>query len=122
MKLTPIQDYHISGTPFEPTTITANSPEEAVTLLFADTPPPAGTTLTINAVRYRIDPDPAPVPSVGWVPGKPPKDGKWYVIHQGTMPGVVYYNSDAVAFVDDNYCPVDLITHHNPTPISLEIP
>ncbi len=80
--------------------------------------------------NFRIDPEPAPAPSGGWVPGEPPfiPDHRFLVADcEGDFSVVrwmpenphgqwVYGPEDEIAY------PPGAITHHNPTPISLEIP
>jgi hypothetical protein len=83
----------------------------------------------LNRIAALISGEAAPAPSVGRVPGPPPEDGEFYLVQYGDefndlSPGVARFNSGQAEYVDDdNLSYADgLITHHNPTPISLEIP
>jgi len=132
MRLTRIFKFVVSHHRCATQQVNAASEGEAATAYATEHGLDAGDIIHIRrdadpADLYRIDPDPAPVPSFGWVPGEPPKDGQFYLVRyvdedNGPTPGVARW--DGVGFDDDNgYSYADgLITHHNPTPISLEIP
>jgi hypothetical protein len=79
----------------------------------------------LDRIAALISGEAAPVPSFGWVPGPPPDDGKWYLVRYDDepTPGVARFSSGQAEYVDDagQSYGGNLITHHNPTPISLEI-
>lgn len=134
MKLTPIKLYTVNhrGDPEQmpaDAVVWAATPEEAVTRFLAGEDGTADRIVHVNGDTYRIDSNAAPVPSFGWVPGEPPKDGAWYLVQYGDdfndpSPGVARFSSGQAEYVDDDgqsYAD-NLITHYNPTPISLETP
>jgi hypothetical protein len=86
----------------------------------------AAAEAELDRIAALISGEAAPVPSFGWVPGPPPDDGKWYLVRYDDepTPGVARFSSGQAEYVDDagQSYGGNLITHHNPTPISLEIP
>ncbi len=80
--------------------------------------------------NFRIDPEPEPV-KAGWVPGPPPLDGQHYLVRVTGDPelpfDVVTKSSRSFTGAEPyeaacTFYYAEAITHHNPTPISLEIP
>jgi len=137
MKLTPVQLYTVNYAGFdnaldEDVSVWATSSEEAALQLVA-AHPKEGARLVITMhpggdQTFRIDPDPAPVPSVGWVRGEPPCDGQPYLVrcryeHGDSFPAVAWWIEASQCFEnEDAIYGSELITHHNPTPISLATP
>jgi hypothetical protein len=136
MKLTPVQLYtanhHGTDALNEDASVWAAHPEEAAAKFLAGDI--TAYDRMVHVMRtgldftYRIDPDPDPVPSVGWIKGEPPCDGQPYLIrcryeHGDSFPAVAWWVEARQRFEnEDAIYDSELITHHNPTPISLEIP
>lgn len=135
MRLTPVKlyttnyiDVGIDDALDNDISVWASSSQEAAHQLVA-AHPKEGARLVITMhpdgdQTFRIDP--APVPSVGWVPGAPPEDGKWYLARyastatDGPVPGIARWENGG--FYDDGGIGYGVdITHHIPTPINLEV-
>jgi hypothetical protein len=105
-----------------------NGPLSASVSPYFDTEAEAMTEL--DRIAALISGEAAPVPSFGWVPGPPPLDGQHYLVRVTGDPGLPFdvatkRRTTGYAESYESGCTLyyaEAITHHNPTPISLEIP
>ncbi len=137
MKLTPVKlytvNYHGDGALDASESVWAATAESAARMFaFAHPWNDARFVMVMHPdgdQTYRIDPDPDLVESFVWVPGLQPADGKCYLArcldtYKAPYAAVVRFSSGQAEFVApyDFSQTHDTIPHHNPTPISLEIP